>query len=266
MSEQSTEKHPSLAGKKILITRAENQLESTAAEILKRGGVPLHLPCLEVECLDQNIRQSIPLLENGPIELLFTSRNSVQCLASLTGEKFSKLLKPHKVTAIGTKTAEALKQLGVSPDMLPETASQEGLIDAYRDSGIPKELIFFRAEEGSDSLSNALTKQGCEIITIHTYRMKCPTSDASEMVHQIEQQNVDAVLLGSPKTVKNYIKRLGNRETANIPAIAVISPQVSSAATDLGLNVQATAKKASFDAMLDALADYFEHNFNNSGA
>lgn len=266
MSEQSTEKHQSLAGKKILVTRMENQMGATAAEIIKRGGRALHLPCLEMECLDQNILNSIPLLQNGSAELLFTSRNGVQCVASLLGKEFNTLAKPHKIVAIGKKTADTLNQFGIFPDMLPETASQEGLIAAYKHSGIPKKIIFFRAEEGSDALSNELSSLGCEVITIHAYRMKYPTSDASEMIRLIEQKNVDAVLLGSPKTVENYIKRIGNIETANLPAIAVISPQVSTVAADLGLNVQVTAKTASFDAMLDALADYFEHNFNNSGA
>lgn len=266
MSEQSTEKHPGLAGKKILVTRAENQAAPTEAEILKRGGVALHLPCLEMQCLEQNILQSIPLLQNGSAGLLFTSRNGVRCLASLLGEKFTALLTPHNITAVGNKTAEALSQLGISPDLIPETASQQGLIDAYQQSGIPKKIIFFRAEAGNDLLSNSLSKQGCEVITIHAYRMKCPQSDASEIIRQIEQHDIDAVLLGSPKTVRNYIRRIGKTETANIPAIAVISPQVSATANDLGLNVQATAKTASFDAMLDALADYFEHNFNKPGA
>lgn len=261
MSEQSTKKHPSLAGKKILITRAENQMEPTEAEILMRGGTALHLPCLEMECLEQNILQSIPLLQSDSADLLFTSRNGVQCLASLLGEKITALLTPHNITAVGKKTADALNQLGVSPDLIPETASQKGLIDAYQHSGIPKKLIFFRAEEGSDLLSNTLTKLGCEVITIHTYRMKCPISDASEIIRRIEQHNIDAVLLGSPKTVQNYIKRIGKIETANIPAIAVISPQVATTASNLGLNVQVTAKTASFDAMLDALADYFENKF-----
>ena len=261
MLEQSTEKHQGLAGKKILVTRAENQMKSTAAKILKRRGIPLHLPCLEMECLDQNILQGIPLLQNSSTELLFTSRNGVQCVASLAGGKFSELLNSHKITAIGKKTADSLNQFGVSPVMLPNTASQEGLIDAYKQSGIPKKLIFFRAEEGSDRLSNSLTKQGCEVITIHAYRMKCPVSDASEIIGQIERHNIDAVLLGSPKTVQNYLKRVGNIETANAPLIAVISPQVATAANNLGLNVQVTAKTASFDAMLDALADYFENKF-----
>ncbi len=257
-----SEQHPNLIGKKILNTRAEKQAGVTTAEILKRGGVPLHLACLEMECLHKNIRQSIPLLQDNTAEVLFTSRNGVACVADLFGNDFSNIFKPHKITAIGNKTATTLKQLGVSPEMIPEAASQEGLIDAYQHADIPKKLIFFRAEEGNDALSHALTSQGCEVSTIHAYRMKSPESDASIIIKQMQRHEVDAVLLGSPKTVQNYIQRIGNIEIANIPAVATISHQVATAAKKAGLSVQATAKTASFDAMLDALADYF----NKSGA
>ncbi len=260
-----SETHRSLAGKKILVTRAEDQGELTAAEILRRGGVPLRLPCLEMECLNENIRRSIPLLQirhkQDAAEVLFTSRNGVQCVAAVFGDRFGQLLEPLRVTAIGKKTAATLEQSGISPGLMPETASQEGVIAAYKQTGIPKRLIFFRAEEGSSALSHALTAQGCEVITIHAYRMKCPESDATAIIKQIQQQQIDAVLLGSPKTAQHYLKRIGSIEIADIPAIAVISPQVGTAAENLGLSVQAIAKTASFDAMLDALADYF----NKSG-
>ncbi len=252
----------SLVGRNILVTRTSDQAESTAVEISNRGGNPLLLPCLEMVCLKKNIMASIPMLEEVGREVLFTSRNGVACVAAELGDMFTRLLSPHRVTAVGEKTAATLAQLGVHAAMQPESASQIGLIEAYRRRGAPEQILFYRAEEGSDLLAGALTASGCNVTTIHAYRMQCPDSDASAIIRKIEQGEVDGVLLGSTKTVRNYLQRIGSLEAANIPAIAVISQQVAKAAAEAGLSVQVVAKTASFDAMLDALADYF----NDSGA
>jgi len=247
----------SLTGRSILITRSTDQAEATAMEIRNRGGTPLLLPCLEITCLPENIIRATPLLKDQDTEVLFTSRNGVTCVASVLGSDFTTIIGNHRVTAIGSKTAQALNHHGVQSEQLSHDASQEGLIKAYQERGIPEKLLFFRAEEGNDLLSQSLNSQGCDLTTLFPYRMNCPEADASETVTKIHSHEVDAVLLGSPKTVENYIKRIGNIKTADIPAVAVISPQVAAAAEDAGLSVQAVAKTASFEAMLDALADYF---------
>ncbi len=252
----------SLAGKTILITRPVKQAEATAVKIRERGGKALLLPCLEIECLPDNTQQCLPMLENRNMELLFTSRNGVECVASALGREFTAIIGNRRVAAVGGKTATALIQHGIQPALVPQTASQQGLLEAYQKSGIPEQLLFFRAEEGSDLLQQHLEELGCEVTTLYSYRMKCPESDASKIVEKLERGEIDGLLLGSPKTVANYIKRVGTIETANSPAIAVISPQVARAAEDAGLSVQAVAKTASFDAMLDALSNYF----NKSGA
>jgi len=251
-----------LAGRNILITRSEDQAESTASAIQKRGAKPLLFPCLEMERLDDNIRRSLSKLQHGKINILFTSSNGVHAVAESLGSAFSILMQPHKIIAVGEKTGDTLRRFGIKVGLEPENASQAGLAEQFKISGTPENLLFFRAEEGSDTLAEALTASGSHVTTIHAYRMQCPDSDASEMVDQLRQHQVDAVLLGSPKTVRNYIHRIGSLEVANIPSIAVISPQVAKAAEEAGLSVQAVAKTASFDAMLDALADYF----NDSGA
>ncbi len=247
-------------GKKILITRAASQAEATASEIEKRGGEPCFLPCMELQCLPQSIQQAIDRPENSRADILFTSRNGVECVVRALGERFGELLSGRRVTAVGDKTARALQQAGITASMIADEASQKGLIKVYRQQGVPQQLLFFRAEEGSDELGQTLISEGCRVVTVSAYRMICPQSDVSDTVRQLQNRDIDAVLLGSARTARNYLQRIGDLDIANTPAVAVISPNVAAAAEALGLNVQAVAKSASFDAMLDALNDYFQHN------
>ncbi|MFQ5519405.1 MAG: uroporphyrinogen-III synthase, partial [Mariprofundus sp.] len=85
-----------------------------------------------------------------------------------------------------------------------------------------------------------------------------PASDASKVTHMLQQGEIDAVLLGSAKVARFYLHRIGSLALANKPVLAVISEQLAVDARELGLNVQIVAKHASFDAMLDALVEYFE--------
>lgn len=252
------EKPHDLAGKTVLVTRTEEQATATGRAIAGRGGTALFLPCLELERLDENIRSALPMLQNGPASVLFTSSNGVHSVAEALGHAFALLLKPHRLIAIGERTGEALAAYGMTVDMEPDTASQDGLIDLLKRTGRPDRLLFFRAEEGGDSLAEELGRTGSKVTTIHAYRMRCPDSDASSIITRMQKGEIDAVLLGSAKTAENYLRRIGSIETANIPAIAVISPQVAAAAEKAGLRVRAVAKIASFDAMLDALSEYFK--------
>lgn len=252
------EKGHDLAGKTILVTRSAEQSAETGRSIAERGGTPLYLPCLQAEWLTENIRHSLPQLQRGPLSVLFTSCNGVHAVAETLGHAFAMLLKPHRIIAVGDKTGAVLRSLGVNIDAEPENASQEGLVALFKRSGTPEQILFYRAEEGNDTLADAVSTAGGKITTIHAYRMECPQSDASEIIAMMAGGKIDAVLLGSSKTTENYIRRIGNIETANIPVIAVISDQVATFAGNAGLKVQAVAKSASFDAMLDALNDYFK--------
>lgn len=247
-----------LAGRTIVVTRTEGQAEQTAEAIRHRGGVPILFPCLELERLDRNIRKAVPLLQEKATSVLFTSGNGVDCVAETLGSAFTLLLKPHKIIAVGERTAAALASHGIDDAIAPETPSQAGLIELFERTGIPERLLFFRAEEGSNAVAEALSAAGCRVKTIYAYRMRMPEGDVEEISAMLKQHKIDGVLLGSAKTTINYIQRIGDPKTAAIPAIAVISPEVAATAEKAGLSVQAVAKSASFDAMLDALSGYFD--------
>ncbi len=254
MSEATS--HNGLAQKCILITRSRQQQHELAAMIRQRGGVPFSFPCLEIEPLLDPIRKGINMLRPGD-DVLFTSSNGVHCFSHAATRLPRNILAECRVAAVGKKTAAALRQMDVEPALVAEPASQQGLIESYRQAGLPKRLIFFRAEQGSEQLAGFLRKHHCDVHTIHAYRMRCPTGDSSVMQQMLANHEIAAVLLGSAQTTRHYVQRIGNASLANTPVIAVLSEQVAEAARQQGLDVQVVAKNASFDSLLDDLAQYF---------
>jgi len=249
-----------LAGKHILITRTLRQAGRTGRLVEQRGGIPVLFPCLEMRCLPGNIRRGLALLKGRQPHVLFSSPNGVRCVGEILGAEFDRTIGSVPVAAVGRKTAAALRKLGIRDIMLPEAASQKGLISAYLKMGVPESLVFFRAEEGGNLLAEALRGQGCNVHTVHTYRTICPEGDAGEIRQALAGGRIDAVLLGSARTARHYVQRIGDAGLASRTALAVISRQAADSAQALGLNVQVIAKKASFSSMLDGLAHYFQQH------
>lgn len=237
-----------------MLTRAADQMDALTSAVKARGGIAIHFPCLAVQCLPDRIRQATGRLP-GFGDILFTSANGVNCTANTLGSLDA--LRGKRVAAVGQHTADSLHRHGIKADIVPATASQEGLLEAYHMHGLPENLIFFRAEEGRELLAGTLQSLGVRVETVPAYRTVCPDNDASEVLALLQDNAIDAVLLGSSKAVRHYLMRIGDAELADRPLIAAISEQVAGAARNEGLSVQIVAKTASFDAMLDALADFF---------
>jgi len=252
-----------LNGKHILVTRASGQIENVAKCIRQRGGVPVAFPCLAVQCCPKLIRQNAHLLKYDGVHALFTSANGVHCVAEALRDAFVSTFESIPVVAIGHHTAEALSEMGMQAAWIPRESSQEGLVDAYRQRGLPERLIFFRAEQGRDTLPEAMKKAGVDVHLVPAYRTICPEDDASPVIQSLNDNAIDAVLLGSSRTAKHYVRRVGDARLANRPAIVVISPQVADAAHALDLDVQTIAKEASFASMLDGLEIWFQKKATN---
>jgi len=248
----------SLTGKRILITRASGQIEGVASHVYQCGGVPIAFPCLAVTCLTKSVREAVKLLGGNGVQALFTSANGVNCVATALGDAFISTFQSVPVVVIGRHTADAIEERGVRITWIPQNTSQEGLMDAWRQHGLPMHLVFFRAEQGRNMLPEALKEAGVDVHLVPAYRTICPNDDASAVIQSLKNGEIDAVLLGSSRTAQHYMHRIGDSRFANRPAIAVISEQVADTARTMNLDVQVVAKEASFASMLDGLELWFK--------
>lgn len=244
-----------LNGVRILVTRPLPQAEETAEAIRLRGGVPILFPCLAVECLPWNPDEVLPWLKDPSNVTLFTSANAVHCVHRTLGKEMVQAFAHARIAVVGRKTAAALKRVGLTPALIPSIESQEGLIEPMKRAS-PKRLIFFRAEQGKDTLIQALTQLGIPVELVPVYRTVGVSEDASEVRHKLASGQIDVVLLGSTRSTQQYLARIGDIGLASKPRIAVISPAMAKEVMALGLKVDIIAKEASFKAMLDDVADH----------
>jgi len=191
-------------------------------------------------------------------QVLFTSVNAIECVQAAVGSEFKTILKKHDVIAVGPKTALCLHKAGVQHVRVPTVHSQEGILDLFAKSKLPNKLFFFRAEKARNFLQKALGNLGVKVLAIHSYQMHCPQLDGSSVIKAWRQGKVDAVLLGSPLTVRHYLRQIVDVGIANNAILVAISPSVAATAKSLGLDIKLISEQASFSGMLELLHRYFE--------
>ncbi|MDQ6956693.1 MAG: uroporphyrinogen-III synthase, partial [Mariprofundaceae bacterium] len=245
-----------LTNKRILITRAAQQVAETTALIEAKEATAIAFPCLEYQILKDSIQQGLNFTKDYS-DIVFTSVNGIQAVFENNLNSIVDDFQEKHIAVVGTKTAAALKKYGLQASIIPKISSQQGLIQHYQEHGLPQSVLFFRAEDGSDELLEYLQKQGIKTRLVTAYRSFCPTDDNNEILTMLKENSIDVALLGSSKTAAHYLQRIGNLELANRPVLVAISQQVADAADKLGLKVQLIAKQANFPSMLESLAEYF---------
>ncbi len=150
-----------LHGRTIAVTRARAQASALATRLRELGATVVEAPAIRIEPLPA----AKPDLSRYDL-VAVTSPNGAERLLALLRD--ARELAGITVAAIGPGTARALRERGVEPDVVPERAVAEGLVEALRDVPVTRALIA-RAAEGRDVLPDALRERGAEVDLLALY-------------------------------------------------------------------------------------------------
>ena len=159
-----------LFGWRVLVPRTKEQADEVCDLLGARGAVPEQVPTIAVEPprTPQQMERAVKGLVTGRYQWIgFTSVNAVRAIR----EKFeeygldARAFAGVKVAAVGEQTAQALREFGIMPDLVPEgEQSAEGLADAwpaYDDILDPiNRVLLPRADIATESLLSRLIGAG----------------------------------------------------------------------------------------------------------
>lgn len=253
-----------LFGWHILIPRTKEQSAPLVEKLGGYGAVPAEVPTISVEPprTPQQLERAIKGLVTGRYQwVAFTSANAVRAVRErfeeygLDARAFAGV----KVAAVGEKTAEAVKDFGVNPDLVPEgQQSSEGLLEVWPpyDSLLdPINRVFLpRADIATETLVAGLRELEWEVDDITAYRTVRAAPPPASTREAIKGGRFDAVLFTSSSTVRNLVGIAGKPHATTV--IAAIGQQTAKTASELGLRVDVVAPKPSVMALADALADF----------
>ena len=253
-----------LYGWRILVPRTKEQSEGLAARLRSYGAVSEEVPTISVEPPrnPQQMDKAVRGLVEGRYEwIAFTSVNAVKAVREkfeeygLDARAFSGL----KIAAVGDKTAEAISEWGIRPDLVPTgEQSARGLLEEwppFDDVLDPINRIFMpRADIATETLVAGLIELGWEVDDVTAYRTVRAAPPPAPTREAIKTGKFDAVLFTSSSTVRNLVGIAGKPHASTI--IACIGPATAKTAEEHGLRVDVMADKPSVDVLADALAEF----------
>jgi uroporphyrinogen III methyltransferase/synthase len=253
-----------LFGWNVLVPRTKEQSGSTIARLESFGATAEVVPTISVEPprTPQQMERAVKGLVTGRYEWIgFTSVNAVKAVREkfeefgLDARAFAGL----KIAAVGGVTAEALREWGIVPDLVPTgEMSANGLLEdwpPFDEVLDPINRVFLpRADIATDTLVAGLQEMGWEVDDVTAYRTVRAAPPAAHIREAIKGGQFDAAVFTSSSTVRNLVGIAGKPHPSTV--IACIGPATAKTAEEHGLRVDVLAPEASSDSLVDALADY----------
>ncbi|MGQ9880178.1 MAG: uroporphyrinogen-III synthase [Armatimonadota bacterium] len=249
-----------LRGKRVLITRPEEQAEQFADQLRRLGAEPVMVPTIAVlppenwEPVDQAIRS----LERFHW-VVFTSVNGVRAFIermSATNTPVS-LLAGCRLAAIGPATAKALEQVCRAPNVVPDEFLSDALPDALGEvRGL--RILLPRADIARKAMAEELRKRGAEVVEVSVYRVQQRTG-----VQVADLPQPDMITLTSPSTVRSLARMLeeaGRTDWLKSVPLICIGPITADAVRELGYQPARVAKEHTIQGLIQAVIEEAMHD------
>lgn len=253
-----------LFGKRFLITRPQAQAKSFVALLQAQGAETICIPTIEIvppadrQPLEEAVRgiahfDSLVLTSVNGVEAFFTrlaaNQLDVRSLASL------------QIIAVGPKTAEAIKQRGLRPDLIPARYQAEGLVEELLAQDLRgKRFLYPRAEIARTLLIDRLQAAGAEVMAPVAYRTIRPTGKEEMIRHLLTAGELDAICFSSSSTFDNLLAMFGE-ELKTLQGRAEffsIGPITSDTIRKHGFEVVLEPGRSTLDDLVAAMVAYYK--------
>ena len=264
-----------LFGKRILVTRAQEQAGAMVDRLLDLGADPVEAPTIRIE----------PPKDYGPLDaacanlasfdwVIFTSANGVESFMTrlLDGSRDVRCLSGARLCAIGPATAGRLARYGLRADLVPNEHRAEAVFEALQRAGrlVEKRFLLPRADLAREVLATSLEQAGARVTEVTAYRTVLAGGDRDhgpDVYKMLLEQEVDVVTFTSASTVRNFVEILGPGPAADLlrtTLVASIGPITAEAAAQLGIKTTIMPATYTVPALVDAIADHFSSPDNNT--
>lgn len=254
-----------LYGWRVLVPRAKEQAAPMSTRLSSHGAIPQEVPTISVEPPRNpaQMERAIKGIVEGRYQwVVFTSVNAVRAVwekitdFGLDARSFAGV----RIGAVGEKTAEEIRALGIHPELLPPRNRQnaQGLVDVFpeyvEELDPVGRVLLPRADIATEVLVNGLGELGWEVDDVVAYRTVRAAPPSAEIRDMIKAGGFDAVCFTSSSTVKNLVGIAGKPHQRTI--IACIGPMTAATAEELGLRVDVVPEVAEVPDLVDALAEH----------
>lgn len=192
-----------LAGRRVLVTRAAQQAAKLSDALRALGAEPVEIPVLEIRP-PADLSTLDGALENiGSYDwLILTSANAVCALAERAAALGISLDKAasRQVAAIGQATAKAASKAGINVTLVPESYVAESLVESLKDQVSGRRILLARAAIARDVIPDALRAAGAHLDVVDAYQNVMPEAAPAQLREALEK-GIDAATFTSSSSV-----------------------------------------------------------------
>lgn len=249
-----------LTGRTILVTRARRQAGRLSDELRRLGADVLEIPAIEIVPPESYAALDAALGNLSQYQwLIVTSLNGAQALR----ERMTALgvaagdLARLQIAAVGSGTAQALRDGGLAVAVTPREYVAESLLEALGSRTAGERVLLARAAVARDVIPDALRAQGATVDVVDAYRTVIPADSVTAIRTNFSQAGLapDAATFTSSSTVTNFlalIREAGVAVPAGMKAIS-IGPITSATLREHGWEPAAEADPHDLDGLVEAV-------------
>jgi uroporphyrinogen III methyltransferase/synthase len=253
-----------LFGKQILVTRAREQASALTSQLEDLGAQCLEAPAIKIAPPDsyQPLDEAIGKLSQYDW-IIFTSVNGVAAFFARLSEagQDGRALASNKVAAIGSQTAEQLRQHGIIADLVPMEFRAEGIMEALEPQLVAgMKVLIPRALVARNLLPEKLAAMGVAAQVVTAYQTIAADTDDQNLVDKIRRGEIELITFTSSSTVTNLLHLLGaeGRELVKQVKVACIGPITAETCLEQGIKPTIIARQYTIQGLVSAISDYYK--------
>lgn len=244
-----------LAGKRVAVTRAEEQVGGLREALEAAGATVILCPTIRIDPPEsfEDLDAALGRLE-AYRWIAFTSSNGVRAVLSrmeTLGLPTSALL-DERVAAVGSSTARALREQGIRPAFIPSVERSRALAETLEPVAGAC-ILLTRADIADPGVAETLLGRGSEAVDdVVAYRtsLLSPSGEALEEL----RRGVDGITFTSPSTVRGFLG-VGpeGRDLLEDVRVVTLGPATTEVARREGIRVDAESIERSMSGLVEAL-------------
>jgi uroporphyrinogen III methyltransferase/synthase len=254
-------KSKSLAGKSILVTRAQKQARELTSLLQQRGAKVVEVPAIEIVMVYE---KKLELLQTLHVIfdyswLILTSVNTVVILDQILEEAALdwSIFKDLSIACIGRSTAAAVRERGAVVALVPPMYQAESLVEELLKKDISgKRILLPRAQASRRILPDTLQLAGADVHEIQVYRADIPESSRKELIRVLTHEKLNYITFTSSSTVNHFAEIAGdllNKLDFRKIRVACIGPVTAATLEEHGIPCKIQAKEFTIPGLVKAL-------------
>ncbi len=241
-----------LQQKRILVTRNEPKASEFAAEIERRGGIPLIAPLIRIECTSLNLA-NLEAIESYEW-IIFTSANGVRCFFKQVERQ---RVKGVKIAAVGVKTNESLRAYGHEADFIPSVYNAKTMAPEFiRDMQPKGKVLIVHGQLSGTILNEAFLQENIPFDCLEVYDTTA-NADVKSTLQQALQE-IDWITFTSPSTVDACMTLVDDPEDFYNTPVFSIGTTTEKRALECGFKYVYVPGVFTIEGMLERMSEYIE--------